>query len=377
MAVGSQPFLELRDLQHSYGKTEVLRGVSIDVREGEFLTLLGPSGSGKSTTLNLVAGFEFPDAGSIRLAGVDVTRLPAHLRDVGMVFQSYALFPHMTVTGNVAFPLQVRGHQRGEAARRVADALRLVRMEAFAERYPQQLSGGQAQRVSIARAIVYGPRLVLMDEPLGALDRKLRGEMQFELKSLQSELGMTLLYVTHDQEEALAMSDRIAVLDGGALAQCAPPHEIYTRPATPFVASFVGDTNLVEARAQRRHGGWVADCEPLGLEIPLPRDENWADGQLLTISIRPEHIRLRPSPETAAAARIEGVQFLGDSIRYKLRRNGIEIAAKATAASATDWLKQGTHVALEVDSERVHVFPRVDPLPEHRSHGRQSGLHRN
>ena len=335
----------------------------MSVREGEFLTLLGPSGSGKSTTLNLVAGFEFPNAGSIRIGGVDVTRIPAQARDVGMVFQNYALFPHMTVAENVAFPLQVRGCHRGEVARRVSDALRRVRMEAFGERYPQQLSGGQAQRASIARATVYNPRLVLMDEPLGALDRKLRNEMQFELKSLQSELGMTFLYVTHDQEEALAMSDRIAVLDGGTLVQCAPPEEIYTRPATPFVASFVGDANLVEGRAQCGADGWMVDCDSLGLSISLPRDWDWSDGQPLTISICPEHIRLHPLCTRMPSARIEGLQFLGDSIRCRLQRNGIEIAVKLVRAPAAAWLRQGSDVALEVDGDRVHVFRSADRSP--------------
>ena len=241
--------VRLRGVWKRYGQVAAVAGVDLDVREGEFLTLLGPSGSGKTTILRMIAGFELPDEGSVRLGELDVTTAPPFDRDVNTVFQDYALFPHMSVADNVGYALRVRKVPRAERRERVAAALRLVRLEDFGGRRPQQLSGGQRQRVALARALVNQPRVLLLDEPLGALDAKLRQEMQLELKALQAEVGITFLFVTHDQDEALTMSDRIAVLQGGRIEQVGSPAEVYERPASPFVAGFVGTSNLLAGQA--------------------------------------------------------------------------------------------------------------------------------
>jgi putative spermidine/putrescine transport system ATP-binding protein len=228
------------------GKVVAVDDVTLDIKAGEFFSLLGPSGCGKTTSLRMIAGFEMPESGRVHVGGEDITDLPVHRRDMGMVFQSYALFPHRTVAQNVAFGLRMRDVPRAEIARRVAAALAQVALTGFEDRRPNQLSGGQQQRVALARALVIEPRVLLCDEPLGALDRKLRQQMQFELKELQRRLGVTLVFVTHDQEEALAMSDRIAVMNRGRVEQVGAPTEIYERPRTRFVADFIGEINLLE-----------------------------------------------------------------------------------------------------------------------------------
>jgi putative spermidine/putrescine transport system ATP-binding protein len=241
----------VRGLAKVFGETRAVDGVDLDVARGEFFSLLGPSGSGKTTMLRLIAGFELPDEGTVELAGADVTRLPPFARDVNTVFQDYALFPHMTVGENVGYGLRIRKVPRRERAERVAEVLERVRLGGFDGRKPAQLSGGQRQRVALARAIVNRPRVLLLDEPLGALDLKLRQEMQVFLKGLQRDLGMTFVYVTHDQEEALTMSDRLAVFNHGRIEQVGGPAEVYERPATEFVAGFVGTSNVVERDGRR------------------------------------------------------------------------------------------------------------------------------
>jgi len=245
------PDVEVVGARKTYGEVVAVDDVDLRVGAGEFFTMLGPSGSGKTTTLRLIAGFERPDAGQVRLAGVDITDRPPYARDVNTVFQDYALFPHMTVAENVGYGLRVKGTGRAERARAVEEVLATVRLEGYAKRKPLQLSGGQRQRVALARAIVNRPRVLLLDEPLGALDLKLRQEMQVFLKSLQRDLGMTFIYVTHDQEEALTMSDRIAVFNHGRIEQTGEPAEVYDRPASEFVAGFVGTSNIVERGGHR------------------------------------------------------------------------------------------------------------------------------
>jgi putative spermidine/putrescine transport system ATP-binding protein len=243
--------VRLDGVHKSYKGTVAVDRVDLSVRSGEFFTMLGPSGSGKTTSLRLIAGFERPDRGRIELNGIDVTALPPYDRDVNTVFQDYALFPHMTVAGNVAYGLEAKGVPREQRAGRVAEALRMVRLESFRERRPGQLSGGQRQRVALARAIVNHPQVLLLDEPLGALDLRLRQEMQVELKRIQREVKITFLYVTHDQEEALTMSDRVAVFNHGRIEQIATPVELYERPANEFVAGFVGTSNLLDRSGRR------------------------------------------------------------------------------------------------------------------------------
>jgi putative spermidine/putrescine transport system ATP-binding protein len=289
------------------GAVRAVDDVSLDIAAGEFFSLLGPSGCGKTTSLRMIAGFETPDHGRIEVGGRDVTDVPVHRRNMGMVFQSYALLPHRTVAENVAFGLRMRNVPREEITRRVAHALRQVKLDGYEERRPSQLSGGQQQRVALARSIVIEPPVLLCDEPLGALDRKLRQAMQLELRELQHALGLTLVFVTHDQEEALAMSDRIAVMRDGRIEQIGTPAEIYDRPKTRFVAGFIGEIDLFDGVAD---GGRVS--LPGGAALPGPP----APPGPATLAVRPEKVRLVAPADGVVTARIVEASFLGASIRY-------------------------------------------------------------
>ncbi|WP_405801190.1 ABC transporter ATP-binding protein [Streptomyces sp. NBC_01506] len=287
--------VELRQLTKRYGDRAAVDRVSLDIEVGEFMTFLGPSGSGKTTTLDMIAGFSGTTEGSITVDGVDVAQLPPHRRDLGMVFQHYALFPHMTVAKNVAFPLQQRKVPKAEIAERVAEALRMVRLEGLADRLPSQLSGGQQQRVALARAVVFNPRVLLMDEPLGALDKKLREQLQGEISRMHRELGITFVFVTHDQEEALALSDRIAVFNEGRIEQVGTPEELYERPATLFVARFLGESNVFTGRCT---AAGVLTCDGYQLAVP-PGTAYEADPEEVALVVRPERMRLLVPGETA------------------------------------------------------------------------------
>jgi putative spermidine/putrescine transport system ATP-binding protein len=312
--------LELAGVRKRYDSLVAVDDLDLALEAGEFLTLLGPSGSGKTTTLMMVAGLQQPDAGSIRLNGVSVARLPPYRRDVGMVFQNYALFPHMTVRRNVAFPLEMRGTPTAEIARLVDEALALVKLPDHGERLPKQLSGGQQQRVALARAMVYRPALLLMDEPLGALDRKLREQLQLEIKRVHRERSISVLYVTHDQEEALTMSDRIAVFNKGRIEQIGTPEELYDRPATRFVASFIGDTNLVEGRVLGVAGG-ICEIETAAGRIAASARAPLSAGAAVFVAVRPERVVLAAAQTTGAG--LEGIiveqVFLGTSRKYVVR----------------------------------------------------------
>ena len=322
MSTPADAYVEFDGVYKSYdGETDVVRDLHLTVQEGEFLTMLGPSGSGKTTCLMMLAGFEAPSRGSIRLAGRTIHAVPPRQRDIGMVFQNYALFPHLTVGGNLAFPLEVRGLAKDEARTRVAEALRLVRLEGFENRRPAELSGGQQQRVAIARALVFQPSLVLMDEPLGALDRRLREEMQFEIRRIQRALGVTVIYVTHDQQEAMVMSDRVAVFNRGRIEQVAQPEVLYEEPERPFVATFIGDNNLLPGRVTAVDGDF---CEVAVGErtvtafLVAPR----ALGDPVVLSIRPERIGLAPEPgrySNEIVVPVTDVIFLGDHLLVRTR----------------------------------------------------------
>ena len=315
---GVDAYVEFDDVSKSYdGVEQIVRNLHLTVREGEFLTLLGPSGSGKTTCLMMLAGFEVPTGGAIRINGQAVDAVPPRRRNIGMVFQNYALFPHMTVGANLSFPLEVRGLDKSAVAERIARALQLVRLEGFEDRRPGQLSGGQQQRVAIARALVFEPRLVLMDEPLGALDRRLREEMQFEIRRIQRTLGVTVVYVTHDQQEAMAMSDRVAVFNAGRIEQVAPPEVLYEEPERPFVASFIGDNNLLQGVVAAVDGD-TCDVTVGDLTVNAFMVQEHQVGEEVVLAVRPERTGLAAEAgmyTNEFEVQVRDMAFLGDHLR--------------------------------------------------------------
>ncbi len=315
----SEPLVRFNGVEKSYdGRTLAVRDLTLDVGQGEFLTLLGPSGSGKTTTLNMLAGFERPTRGEILLGGRPVDRLPPYQRNIGMVFQNYALFPHMTVGENVAFPLSVRRMPRAKVTERVRRALAMVRLEAFSERRPAQLSGGQQQRIALARALVFEPSLVLMDEPLGALDKKLREQMQIEIKLLHERLGLTMVYVTHDQSEALTMSDRIAVFHEGRIVQQGMPDALYSHPCDAFVAGFIGENNMLSGAVEAMANDHVRVALGGGLRIMATAVAQLEHGADVLVAVRPEAIHLSSGSnggENVCRALVTSRIYLGDHER--------------------------------------------------------------
>lgn len=308
--------LSLRALSKSYGPVQAVRGVDLDVNEGEFLSLLGPSGCGKTTTLQMVAGFVPPTTGSIVVDGQDLTNIAPEKRDMGVVFQSYALFPHMNVAQNIGFGLEMRRVERGELKRRVEEALAMVRLAGLEGRYPSELSGGQRQRVAIARALAIRPRVLLLDEPMSNLDAKLRGEMHVELRSLQRRLGITAILVTHDQVEAMTMSDRIAVMTNGGIAQLGTPQEVYDRPASQFASSFLGHTNVLSGRIESR----IADeatvrVGPTSFRTKVAKDQVTPE---IAVFVRPERLRLGSPDQATLQGRVSTRLFLGGSWIYEI-----------------------------------------------------------
>jgi len=333
------PDISVRSLTKRYGDVVAVDGIDLDIAAGEFFTMLGPSGSGKTTTLRMIAGFEMPDEGTIELAGVDVSRLPPYDRPVNTVFQDYALFPHMTVLQNVEYGLMVRKVKKETRRARATEALEMVQLGAYRDRKPSQLSGGQRQRVALARAIVNQPRVLLLDEPLGALDLKLRQEMQIELKAIQRRLGITFVYVTHDQEEALTMSDRLAVFNGGKIEQVGPPAEVYEHPTSEFIAGFVGVSNVIER-----------------------------DGRRYTV--RPEKINLLMEGEERQAGThveqgtVRDVQYVGPVTRYyvTLERGGeLQVLAQNLDEGSSEVLEaRGRRVSLEWRPEQESVIDQSE-----------------
>ncbi len=316
-------FVEFERVQKSYdGETLVVKDLNLSLPQGEFLTMLGPSGSGKTTCLMMLAGFETATHGDIRLNGVSINNIPPHKRGIGMVFQNYALFPHMTVAENLSFPLEVRKMGKSDREKKIMRALGMVQMQDFAGRRPTQLSGGQQQRIALARALVFEPELVLMDEPLGALDKQLRETLQFEITKLAHDLGITTVYVTHDQTEALTMSDRVAVFDDGRIQQLAPPDKLYEEPQNSFVAQFIGENNTLEGVIKeisngvalvQLDGGDLIDAKPINVSKP---------GERTRVSIRPERVEMNPDRLSADAhtlkAEVLEFIYMGDIFRTRL-----------------------------------------------------------
>jgi len=317
--------VELVRVKKQFGETVALDDATLQIRDGEFFSLLGPSGCGKTTSLRLIAGFEMPSAGEVRIAGRPMGTTPAYRRPVNTVFQNYALFPHINVFENVAFGLEMQRRPRGEIERRVREALEMVRLPGLDRRRPRELSGGQQQRVALARALVNQPKVLLLDEPLGALDLKLRKAMQLELKALQDRVGITFLYVTHDQEEALTMSDRIAVMDRGRILQIGTSAEIYERPANRFVADFIGETNFLQAEVAQSQPdpdrGWRVELIlPGGSRIAAFSERAFPARMKVTLAVRPEKIQFDPAPGwNRLPAIVEGRVYNGSSVRFLLR----------------------------------------------------------
>jgi putative spermidine/putrescine transport system ATP-binding protein len=351
--------LEVQGLVKSFGGTQVLKGIELAVRAGELLVVLGPSGSGKTTLLQLIAGYELPDAGAVRLGGSDVTFADPSRRDIGMVFQSYALFPHLTVAQNVAFPLRMRRLAQREIAERVAWALGLVDLAGFGSRYPRQLSGGQQQRVALARAVVFGPRLLLLDEPFGALDRKLRDAMQVELRRLQRALAVTTVFITHDQDEALILGDRIAVLREGTLQQVAPPGELYRTPANRFVADFIGESNLLTGVViEAANGESVVDCSSVRIAVRCGDEQ--ARGAPVDVLLRPEAIRLAAlgkRPRNVVEGTVTERIFLGNAYRYRIAVAGdLELLVRVPSMPGERLPAPGERAQFGWDAEDTHLI---------------------
>lgn len=309
-------FCRFVDVKKSYdGKSLALTGLSLDIKQGELITCLGPSGSGKTTTLMLLAGFQSQDSGEIFLRDRPISRISPHRRNFGVVFQNYALFPHMTVAENIAFPLKMRGLSRAEAGQKVDRALSMIRMSKFAERKPAQLSGGQQQRVALARALVFEPEMVLLDEPLAALDKNLREELQLEIRALHEELGITMLYVTHDQSEALTLSDRIAVFREGSIEQLSSPSDLYNKPATRFVASFIGQMNFIPIKVARAEAGMSEGAGADGRTLRAVNADNALPGEKAVIAVRPEWLRhdVEGRCPSRVSAQVRDIVFHGSS----------------------------------------------------------------
>ena len=355
--------VQLLDLTKRFDEVEAVRGISLDIHAGEFFSLLGPSGCGKTTTLRLIAGFEQPTSGRIVLDGVDMVQTPPHKRGVNTVFQSYALFPHLKVADNVGFGLRFHKVPKEQAARRIKEALRLVRLEGYEERRPNQLSGGEQQRVALARALILNPSVLLLDEPLGALDAKLRKALQIELKSIQEEVGITFVYVTHDQEEALTMSDRIAVMSQGLVDQVGSPEEIYEQPATAYVADFIGASNMMDARGE----GTTPDgrCRVRLGEFDLFASQGDLDARGdVRIVIRPERVVVDPykeaSGENCLPGMVERAVYVGATIQLLVHLGpGPTIQATVTNDGEHARLTQGTPVSVTLPSRALRVLTVV------------------
>ncbi len=354
--------LRLRALSKSFGDVEAVRGIDLSVPRGEFLTLLGPSGCGKTTTLRMVAGFEDPTSGTIFLHGNDITNEPPNVRPINTVFQHYALFPHLSVEENVAFGLRMRGVGAAERRQRVAEALRAVALSGFERRRPRQLSGGEQQRVALARALVNRPEILLLDEPLGALDLKLRRQMQLELRALHREVGISFLYVTHDQEEALAMSDRVAVMNAGRIEQIGSPREIYEQPASRFVADFIGETNLLEGRVVGVDGERIQ--VGLGPHTLHALAERCPIGTQVALSIRPERWALAKGTPRGEMNRFSGrvreSVYAGSVLRQVVElEGGITVVTTRPGNLADE--AAGATVTLTVDPTDVVILPAGPP----------------
>lgn len=352
----SDPRIRFDHISKSYGPLCVVDNLDLDIAKGEFVSLLGPSGSGKTTLLMMLAGLENPTHGTILVDGEPVNNVPTHRRDMGVVFQNYALFPHMSVAENVAFPLQMRGVSKAGITERVTRALDMVQLSTMRDRWPAQLSGGQQQRVALARALVFEPRVVLMDEPLGALDKNLREQMQLDIRALHNRLELTIVFVTHDQSEALTMSDRIAVFNKGKIEQIGTPREIYDHPRTRFVAEFIGETNLLQGTLESVDGSQGLIRLQNGGQLSATLANVMPTGQQVLVSIRPERIELKETKTgmNSFAANVTDSVYQGDHLRVQLDGNGNSVVARLGRKSR-EW-PIGANVVAEFQSSDCWII---------------------
>ncbi|TGQ37348.1 MULTISPECIES: ABC transporter ATP-binding protein [unclassified Mesorhizobium] len=356
----TQPFLSIRKLRKAFGAITAVHDVTLDIPKGEFLTFLGPSGSGKSTTLYAIAGFQDPSSGDVLLQGKSLLAVPSHKRNIGMVFQRYTLFPHLTVADNIAFPLRVRRRPDAEVKRKVADMLAMVRLESFAARLPGALSGGQQQRVALARALAYDPPILLMDEPLSALDKKLREEIQAEIRRIHRETGVTILYVTHDQEEALHLSDRIALFRDGRIEQTGTGEDLYLRPATDFVAGFIGNSNFLAAEHLETIDGAATIRLGDGSVVSgVNVNGTFGKGQRARLMVRPEAFRMERNPTSAElTVEIVDVAFYGERRRIVARTAaGQELDIRPTTAAMETYNSSLPRRQVFFDPAAAFLFP--------------------
>ncbi|WAS05028.1 ABC transporter ATP-binding protein [Gloeomargaritales cyanobacterium VI4D9] len=362
--------LRLTQVWKTYGRETraAVAGIDLEIQAGEFFSLVGPSGCGKTTTLRLIAGFETPDRGELHLGERSLLGVPPFQRPVHTVFQNYALFPHLTVARNISFGLEVRGVSRGEIRSRVGEMLALVRLDGLAHRYPRELSGGQQQRVALARALIQKPQVLLLDEPLGALDLKLRKQMQSELKQMQQQLGLTFLYVTHDQEEALALSNRLAVMQGGRVLQVGTPQEVYEQPNCYFVADFIGESNFLTGQVVELGCPWMQVRLPYDQQVRVHHPGgNLSLGAAVTLVIRPEQVQLQPATSGESAAWITDVDYLGGDSRYWVQLPG---GIRLQVRQAGGGLQIGERVQVHLPPTALRVINLDTPFPPEQEHWR-------
>jgi spermidine/putrescine ABC transporter ATP-binding subunit len=353
--------VRLENVAKQFGNVLAVDHINLAVAQGEFLTLLGPSGSGKTTTLRIIAGLEFPTEGQVYIDEKPVVDKPAYKRDLGMVFQNYALFPHMTIFENIVFPLKMKRDLKKDLVKRVQTILEAVKLSGFQTRYPRQLSGGQQQRIALARALVYEPSVLLMDEPLGALDKKLREEMQLEVKQIQERFKITTIYVTHDQSEALTMSDRIALMNNGRIEQIGSPSELYEIPVNRFVADFIGESNFFEGVLSRVERGQCEVKTSKGLTVRASIKTGIVEGQKINLTVRPERIQLNPtdqSLENLYQGVVENIVYLGDVIKYSIVLDGGEqVIVKSQNSQVLVPYEKGRKVSLGWSLGHCFVVP--------------------